>query len=84
MILAINRLQNTCGPNRTERAKQPVEFGTAVANCPNDPLTARTGKETVMRILLTLVAIAMFAVGLTGCRAEGEIGDAQTSVGVGR
>lgn len=37
-----------------------------------------------MRILLTIVAVALLAVGLTGCRAEGEIGDTQTSIGVGQ
>lgn len=37
-----------------------------------------------MRILLTIAALAMLAVSLTGCHAEGELGDTQTSVGVSR
>ena len=38
------------------------------------------GKEIVMRVLFTLVALTLFATALVGCRAEGEIGDTSSSI----
>ena len=43
-----------------------------------------TGKEIVMRLLIVLAMLAVFTTGLVGCKAEGEIGDTQTSVGAPR
>ena len=39
-----------------------------------------TGKEIVMRTLIVMLTLAMFATALVGCRAEGEVGDAHTNV----
>jgi hypothetical protein len=42
------------------------------------------GKEIVMRLLIVLCTLAVFATALVGCKAEGEIGDTQTSVNPAR
>ena len=33
-----------------------------------------------MRVLMTLLALGLFATALVGCRAEGEIGDTSSSI----
>jgi hypothetical protein len=37
-----------------------------------------------MRLLIVLCTLAVFATALVGCKAEGEIGDTQTSVNPAR
>lgn len=37
-----------------------------------------------MRIVFTLIAMAIVAAGLTGCRGEVEVGDTRSSIGIDR
>lgn len=37
-----------------------------------------------MRMLLTFVMLALFGAAIAGCRAEGEVGDTSSSVGIAR
>jgi len=37
-----------------------------------------------MRTLMVLVTLALFGTALVGCRAEGEVGDTQTTVAPAR
>src|SRR5688500_10536491 len=39
-----------------------------------------TGKENDMRLFAVLAVLAVMVTGLVGCKAEGEVGDAHTSV----
>lgn len=61
-----------------------VAFGTHIAYI-GFTITALAGKETFMkRVLFTLLVLGLFSTALIGCRAEGEIGDTQSNIGVAR
>lgn len=69
--------------NGDRRVQACSAIGTAVARKHGNSFRP-TGKEIVMRTLMVLVTLALFGTALVGCRAEGEVGDTQTTIAPAR